>query len=286
MKQFKNFILLIVCALVSQLSLAQAADYLFYADFNDGCDVAEWTVYDANSDGATWSIDEQLNGYIYNGMNTQTEANDWLFTPSFAVEAGKSYIVTFTIAQRGAFEADNIVVSYGKEASHEKMEGVVLEESFDMHGAMTTRRCRIYMPETANYVLGIKLTSPAGNGIVSLKGISVEASNASTPMSVPAMVANMDGATQSVKIEWYNPLKDVENAFISDKMDARIYVDDVLVETVENVLPGKQSEYIYKPTTVAGKHTISVAVAVNGVESEKVSKELDFDDIVGSLSPV
>ncbi len=286
MKRITNLILSIMCVLFTHIAFAQNSNIVFSADFNDGCDVSAWSTLDVNGDGTTWSINDQLNGYIYDGMKTKVAANDWVFTPSFSVEAGKSYILTFTIAQRGAFDADNIMVCYGKAASVDQMTNEVYHEAYNMHGGMTTRRCRIYMAETANYVLGINITSPAGNGVVSLKSVSVEESVMCTPMAVPAMVANMNGTEQSVEIEWVNPFKDVEGAFISDKIEARIYADNVLVGTLDNVPAGEESAYTYKPTTFAGKHTISVAVAVNGIESERVSKELDFDDVIGSLSPV
>lgn len=286
MKRIANLILLIMCGLVSHVTFAQSSNFVFSADFNDGCDVSAWSTLDANGDGTTWAIDEQLNGYIYNGMKTKVPANDWVFTPSFAVQAGKSYVLTFTIAQRGAFDADNIRVSYGNAATPDQMTYVAHEEAFNMHGGMTTRRCRIYMAETAIYHLGINLVAPAGNGIVSLKSISLEESAICTPMSVPAMVANMDGAAQSVDIEWINPMKDIEGTYISDKMQAHIYADDVLVATINDAPAGKESAFTYKPATFAGKHTISVAVAVNGMESEKISKELDFDDVAGTLQPM
>ena len=284
MKKISSFVLMLICVCFSHIADAQESNFVFKADFNDGCSVDGWAAYDANGDGITWTIDEQLNGYIYNGMTTPDAANDWLFTPSFSVEAGKSYILSYTIAQRGAFEADNIVVCYGESGTPDAMSNVVIEESYNMHGAMTTRRCRIYMAQDANYVLGFNLISPAGNGIVSLKSISIEESEMCTPQAIPAMVANV--GVQEVKLKWVNPKKDMENTIIRDKMNALLYLDNVLVETIENVVPGKEHEYTYKPTTFSGKHTISMSVEVNGNESEKISKEVDFDDVKGSLSPV
>ena len=284
MKKISSFVLMLICVCFSHIAGAQESNFVFKADFNDGCSVDGWAAYDANGDGITWTIDEQLNGYIYNGMTTPDAANDWLFTPSFSVEAGKSYILSYTIAQRGAFEADNIVVCYGESGTPDAMSNVIIEESYNMHGAMTTRRCRIYMAQDANYVLGFNLISPAGNGIVSLKSISIEESEMCTPQAIPAMVANL--GAQEVKLKWVNPKKDMENTIIRDKMNALLYLDNVLVETIENVVPGKEHEYTYKPTTFSGKHTISMSVEVNGNESEKISKEVDFDDVKGSLSPV
>lgn len=284
MKNGRIVIALIMSMLMSGFAYADAARVVFSADFNEGYNAEGWAVSDANSDGLTWSIDPQLNGYIYNGISSSQPAEDWLFTPSVEVEAGKSYILSYTIAQRGCFDADHVTVCYGSSANPQAMENVVREESYDMHGGMTTRRCRLFMEQDAQYVLGLKLTAPAGNGIVSLKSISLEEAEACAIRPIPAMVANVEG--QTVKLKWVNPIKDVEGVYISTHFNVHVYVDDVLVEIIEDMAPGKEHEYVYTPATFSGKHTISLAVESNGYMSEKIGKELNFDDVKGTLSPV
>ena len=181
MKRKNNFVALLLSLLIANLSFAQEPNVLFTADFNDGYVAEGWTAYDGNGDGVTWSINEQLNGYIYDGMTTKSDANDWLFTPSFEVKGGKSYILSFTIAQRGAYGVDNIVVSYGQSATPQDMQHVIAEEVYNMVGGMSARRYRVYVEEDASCVLGINLTAAAGNGIVSLKSISLRRVRKSEP---------------------------------------------------------------------------------------------------------
>ena len=92
MKNGRIIIALIMSMLMSGFAYADAAKMVFSADFNEGYNAEGWVVSDANSDGLTWSIDPQLNGYIYNGISSSQPAEDWLFTPSVEVEAGNSIV--------------------------------------------------------------------------------------------------------------------------------------------------------------------------------------------------
>ena len=57
-------------------------------DFSNGATMEGWTVADMNGDGVTWAEQEGLKGAVYNGCSTLNPAEDWLFTPAFATEAG------------------------------------------------------------------------------------------------------------------------------------------------------------------------------------------------------
>ena len=63
---------------MAHIAFANETNVIFSADFNDGYTTEGWATHDANGDGTSWSIDNQLNGYVYNGMNTSEGANDWL----------------------------------------------------------------------------------------------------------------------------------------------------------------------------------------------------------------
>lgn len=286
MKSIKNLMLLFCLGMTLNVMAQTTENVVFKADFNDGYLPQGWAVSDANGDGATWTTDAQLNGYFYNGMNVQVDAEDWLFTPSFAVEQGKHYILSYTFAQRGAYGPDYVAVAYGASATVGDMTNTLVNEVYDMHAGMVTRNVHLTFDNSADYVMGFKVTSAAGNGILSLKDITIRETSAQNPQNIPAMVANMDDVEQAVTIEWINPKKDSENAFISSAMNALIWEDGNQVATVENVVPGEASKYVYKPANFSGKHTIAVSVIVDGYESEKISKELNYDDVKGSLTPI
>lgn len=282
MNKPKLFGLLLCMPILSSISIRAA---ILSQDFNNGASIAEWTVTDSNNDGITWEQIPELNGICYNGIPSVNSANDWLFTPSFNLEQGKHYLVTYVISQRGAFNADNIDLFYGQKASIEGMTNILALETYDNHAGMVTRYCHISPSSSGSHNIGILISSPAGNGIVSLKSITVTETSGQRPQAVPAMTATSDALTKTVKIKWINPKRDTENAFISKNMEAVIYEDDIKVATVSGMIPGEKSEHTFTPESFSSKHTYSIAVKADSI-SEKISKTIDLDDAQGEIVPL
>ena len=249
-------------------------------DFSNGATMEGWTVADMNGDGVTWAEQEGLKGAVYNGFSTLNPAEDWLFTPAFATEAGKHYIVSYTIAQRGAFDADNIAIYCGDAATAEAMTTHLVTEKYDNHAGKVVRYCHIASETSGSQVLGFKLTSPAGNGYVLLKSISVSETEGQCPQAALDMDVTMDGNAKTVKVRWISPKRDVKGVAISGKMKALIYQDSELVATVDDVVPGDTAQYVYSPSVYLGKHTYSLAFQADKV-SESVSQEVDLEDVQG-----
>ncbi len=269
---------------IAGISMSRSENIVFSADFDQQKSIEGWVINDTNADGISWKEDSNLNGIVYNGIKSDTEANDWLFTPQFSLESGKHYILSYTIAQRGAFGADNVTIAIGNSTTPDAMK-TLIKEVYDMQSGMTTRYCHLCVTESENLHIGLHLVSPQDNGIVSLKKISIEETAEQMPLQAPAMIASIDSKSQGVNMKWVNPKRDTMNAAITSQLDARIYEDDILVATLENVTPGDTIEYVYNPTSFTGKHTIALAMAIGNGESERISKLLDYDDIKGSLVP-
>lgn len=277
---------ILLCFSIFNISFAYGQDKVILShDFSNGATEAGWTINDANSDGATWMSIPELNGISYNGISTVNTADDWLFTPLFSVESGKHYHVSYTISQRGSFNADNVEIFYGNTASPDAMTNTVTKEIYNNNTGMVTRHCHISPSISGDLTIGFKLTSPAGNGIVSFKSILIKETAGQCPQPAPAMTASSDAASKTVKIKWINSKRDIENATISTNMEALIYQDDILVTTVANMIPGEKAEYSFSPDNFNGKHTYSVALKIDNI-SEKASKTINLDDVQGGLVPV
>ncbi len=74
-------------------------DGAYVMNFEQEEDLSGWIYYDANADSTTWYINE---GYGLNNSqcllyrwHTTNAANDWIFSPGFALETGKEYEVSF-----------------------------------------------------------------------------------------------------------------------------------------------------------------------------------------------
>lgn len=273
--------------LLSGNALANAQDAVVYSqDFcSDGATAQGWIMTDANGDGLTWKELPQLKGIAYNSIASTNAAEDWLFTPTFEIESGKHYLVTYTVSQRGAFEADNISIFYGDNATVDAMNTPIVTETYNQHSGMVTRSSHITATTTGQCVIGMKLVSAADNGIVVLKSISVTETIGQCPQAVPAMDASVNSNDKTVKLRWINSKRDAVNASMSGTMNALIYEDDNLVATVEGMIPGEKAEYIYTPAIFSGKHTYAVAMQADEI-SASVSKTIDLDDTQGTLVPV
>lgn len=286
MNRFKQICLSIMGLLLATMtSVAQGNGAILNIDFAETEAAQDWTIADANGDGLTWSSKEGLKGLVYDGSMSLNVANDWAFTPEFNVESGKHYMVTYTIAQRGSYGTDVLDLYLGKTADITFMTTKMVSEKYDFQAGQVTRYCHVIANETGSCVVGLKIGSEAGNGLVSIKSIKVEESLGQCPTAVLAMDATPSASSQTVKVRWINPKKDTLGASLFGAMKALIYQDDVQVAEVDNMVPGDTITYIYTPEDFNGKHIYSVAMKVDG-ESEKVSKEIDLDDVQGTLVQV
>lgn len=285
MNKPKLFVILLCLSLLSSIYSKAQNNTILLQDFNNGATIENWTINDSNNDGITWIKIPDLNGISYNGVSSLNTAEDWLFTPYFSLEAGKHYIVSYTIAQRGAFDADNINIYYGESASPDAMVNIIAKETYSNGSGMVTRYCHISPSDNGSYCIGLKLFSAAGNGIVSLKSISIAETSGQRPQPVPVMTASSNASSKTVKLRWINPKRDTEGASISENMTAIIYQDNIQVATVNDMIPGEKSQYSFSPETFSGKHTYSVALELDEI-SDKLEKTIDLDDVQGELVPI
>lgn len=276
----KIFTLLI--ALMSTL-LVIGQDFVFSYDFTAAEEINEWTVIDNNNDGFKWELMDGMKGIVYNGNTTQIAADDWLISPSFAVEGGKYYIMEYTVAQRGAFGADIIDVHFGAEITPSSST-LIVEENFDYHACMVTRRCHIMAQADENVKLGFNIKSAASNGLVTLKSVSLKESTNQRPSQALAIAVSSDFAEGTVTVKWVNPQRDVDEIPIAQPMTAKIYENGTVVATLDNMQAGEQEEYTYSPDNFAGMVTYGVTLSIDDLESESIEQEINLDDFQGTMT--
>lgn len=89
-------------------------------------DESLWTVYDSDNDGYKWYVfhgmwggttDPFFHYYPENKLNPNGEADDWIISPSFALEAGKKYLISYELRLLGALFPTNTSVWAGKDAT-------------------------------------------------------------------------------------------------------------------------------------------------------------------------
>ena len=214
MKKLFTFLI----ALMSTL-MVTSQEVVYSYDFTVTDNLSEWTVIDNNNDGRKWELMNGMKGVVYNGNTTEVAANDWLISPSFAVENGQHYIIEYTVAQRGAFGTDIINVHYGSEVTTSSST-LLIEEKFDHHTGMVTRRCHITAQQSENVQLGFNIVSAASNGLVTLKSVSVKETTNQRPAQAPAMAVSSNFTDKTVTVKWVNPQRDVNDIIITHPMTA------------------------------------------------------------------
>ncbi len=275
----------VLMALGVMAANAENSGVVLDINYSNSASSNEWIVADANADGVTWGLKEGLKGLVYDGSVSLNASDDWAFTPEFNLEADKHYKVSYTIAQRGSYGADVVDLYFGETADATSMTTQIVSSKYDFHAGKVTRYCHLVAPKSGSGVIGFKISSPAGNGLVSIKSVKIEETTGQTPVAVLAMDATPSATSQTVKLRWINPKSDVDGAAIFGQMKALIYQDDLQVAEVDNMIPGDTVAYIYTPADFSGKHVYSVAMQADN-ESDKVSKEIDLDDVQGSLTQV
>ena len=103
--------------------------------------------------------------------------------------------------------------------------------------------------------------------------------NMTKPVIIPAAVTNFDATVDydaaTVTLTWTNPTKDAEGKNLTEKVGAKIYKDEVLVETIDE-LTGETTTKVLSPTPFEGEATFAVKTFIGEKESEAVSKKVDL----------
>lgn len=124
-----------------------------------------WTPVDANGDGQTWGF-EQYDHVAYYDRSEDTDANDWLFTPSLLFDGSKQYQLRYT------YYSTNWVTPSFEEVM-EKMD--VRYGTSQDPAAMTTliKDLGEFHTSSGNYLYGKEVFSPEdGEGYVAFHAMS------------------------------------------------------------------------------------------------------------------
>lgn len=103
--------------------------------------------------------------------------------------------------------------------------------------------------------------------------------NMTKPVIIPAAVTNFDATVDydaaTVTLTWTNPTKDASGKELTEKVGAKIYKDEVLVETIDE-LTGETTTKVLSPKPFEGEATFAVKTFIGEKESEAVSKKVDL----------
>lgn len=192
---------------LSNLSLKKIASdgIVFDVPFLDGFDsqssMANYTIIDANGDGAKWR---------YNGLSQLVsldwgakDHDDWLITPAIRLEAGKNYKFALKARCFASTYPETFSVSAGKSATVEGMTTSVIAESTAKTGDMTEFSGIFTADADGEYYFGVHATTASATQFaISIDDISVVETEATGIGNVVRKVSNNDIYTiQGTKVD-------------------------------------------------------------------------------------
>ncbi len=126
-----------------------------------------WTVQNVNADANTWNIGNLnprsgSNNVTYN-YNVTAAANDWLFTPSLAMDAGSTYRVRFWYRARSASFPEKLEVKWGNGQSAAAMTSTAIFSNTNITNISYLEGVTsiIAPATTGNYNVGFRVFSDA-----------------------------------------------------------------------------------------------------------------------------
>ena len=262
---------------------AATGQTITFYEFTNEVSTIGWSSLDANEDGVTWGYTPSLNGLAYLGNTTAAAGNDWLFSPAISLDGGTDFLLEYTVALRGCFAPETIEFYLGSQPSVSSMTQQLVSETYNFDAGKVTRYCHIHLdtPQPIIYV-GLHSSSPAANGIVSLKRLRVSTADPQQPEPVYSMAVVPNKAAGTLKVKWLNPERDINNAHISTPLTASVAVNGTVVATADNCLPGEESSVVITPEATSGKITVSVTTAVDPAKPALATEMLvDLDDEAG-----
>ena len=239
-----------------------------------------FTIIDNNEDGKTWSFNSSI-GTIYSYDKTNP-GDDYLVSPAFNLEAGKSYKVTVNAKSYNADYTERFMVKVGKVATAEGLNITVIDttavsstDAEDFEGEFT-------VSEAGEYFIAIQAVSEPDNWRLVVNSLSIEKGLEPTAPAAPELTVTpaAEGA-KSAKIEVTAPSQTVGGDELTAENLTKIEIlrDNELLTTL-NVLPGNIAEYTDTdvPDTLHTYQAIPYDKDGNaGKKSEKVTVYVGVD---------
>lgn len=173
-----------------------------------------WTVWNGDGDEYTWFVhrtgwggtwDPIFRYYPENTVNPQDEANDWIISPSFELQAGKKYLVSYDIRLLGVLFPANTSLWIGNQAAPDAMtEKLASYEQEVVDQVWETRTIPLTVEQDGAYNIGYKVENLVPVQLMNFYIREVE--------SIDMMATTLTGPTTLAVGEEVNFAVGVENA--------------------------------------------------------------------------
>ena len=233
------------------------------ADFNTAEQWDEFTVIDANGDGApgqygqsgAWNHflkdGEGAAMYVYSKTN---KADDWLITPGLKLKAGKTYYVNFKMRCVQESYPERIEVKYGTAATVEAMTQTVLEPTDVSNTEYKSYMQRIVPSADGVYYVGFHAISDPFTIALYVDDISLTAApEPKSPAKVTDVKVTPDAsAALKAKVEFNAPKTTFDGSALTDLAGVKLMLNGKLVADVKTTEPGSANSALVGDIPTAG----------------------------------
>ncbi len=253
-------------------------------DSKDAFDL--WTVVDLNGN-STWKYDTSKK-YICSPYDDIGPAEDWIFSPRFQLQKGKTYQVELdasTLYDSKASYAENFDIWLSTSASPEgKCLQIVRNENF-LSRNVQRKKAIFTAPADGWFNLGIFTDSPKSHWQLNIDNIFLTEVDSRVPGPVTNLVLQPAGqGNLSISIMFNAPLVDTEGRQLDGLVDVLIYRDDVAepTSTYTNITPGERIT-CYDVVTTNGVHRYRLVTrTVAGLGAEVSESAFIGKDVPGA----
>ena len=229
-------------------------------DFSTVSQFEKYTVFDLNEDGQSWQYDDLL---LAACCTRDYDADDRLVTPGLALNAAKTYKLTFSASlDQAGSEALRVQIAKAVDAFSPQT-GKLLETKITA-AASSEHSVVFTVPESGTYYLGFHCftaNDPFSNRLYLNSIVVEETINQNVPAAVSSLQAEAgaNGAKQ-VTLSFVTPTQNVAGSQLSQLTKVTVRRDGKVLTTFDN--PGMGTALTYVDKDMAdGSHTYSVVPA-------------------------
>lgn len=228
--------------------------------FETAASAADYTIIDVNNDGKTWaySSSDKAMRATYHASNAM---DDWMITPAFQLEAGKTYRFSFDTRNHSASAYPEILeVMMGNNNSVEAMTKTVIPETTLNGKVWITFEEFITPTESGTYYFGFHGKSAKNMFYLFVDNISISAPmDGGSPNMATDLTATADatGALKAV-VKGKAPTTTLNGGNLASITKIDIARDGTLVKTLTGVAPGAEFTFNDDAVPTNGDHTWSI----------------------------
>lgn len=250
----------------------EAAPLPFFEDFTEETSLDGWTTINNNTQCEWFWNQYDFNVKVsQNNVRDETGCDNWLITPAFQFEPGKTYRVSFDV--QNWFDSDMHTYLVTSTDNPEDGKTLLLDYVGQEWG---NKSAEFEVPAEGIYYIGIHDVTPYFTNGTALR-YQLMIDNFRVEMlsnnAVPEIVGDLrqvpgKNGEISMSLEWTNPSLSKQGEELDGLSGVKVYKDGQLATSIESgIEPGAEMSWTDEAPT-AGEHTYSVIISNTTGDSE------------------